>query len=168
MANKASETVQKLTTPKPLGGKVGAVHQALVQSVLDSFPNAKAAGFMQSLKTLPNADYITGVMADPYYRSLARFTPDAYLIDTDRKCIVVFEAIDKSDITESKLGRIMDLAFALDEDYWDLALVTVTINGAATYAPMDLYSRIQLHKIDNPDCKLWLREWKLWAQQVAA
>ena len=147
----------------PSIGNRGAVHKSLVADILARFPNAQTTGFMKALKALPDAIYTADVMGDPSYRKLAGMIPDAYLIDADRKGVVVFEAIDKNDLDAVKLGRIMDLAFVLDEDYWDLALVTVTVGGWTTYAPLDLYSRVQLHKIANPGSDQWLREWKLWS-----
>lgn len=116
--------------------KPPTVHRALIQELCNQYPEVRTHGFFRALRNLPDADYTTDLLTnDDHWARRVRFVPDAWAIDYEAQEITIFEVVVKHDITVDKFGRIVDLAWALDEDYWALGLVRCDEAGRYIYDP---------------------------------
>lgn len=100
------------------------IHQDIIDGILRDWPEAKTGGFMRALKALPDAEYMAGMVEyDPEWVRWINFVPDAWLIDSKLRHVVVFEAVHGHDVPARKFAQMADLSWALDEDYYKLVLV---------------------------------------------
>jgi hypothetical protein len=100
------------------------IHADIITAVLEDWPQARVSGFMRALRQLPDAEYMADIMKhDPEWVKGINFIPDAWLIDTEKRHVVIFEAINKHDVPGDKFAKMADLSWALDEDYYSLILV---------------------------------------------
>jgi hypothetical protein len=100
------------------------IHDQIIAAVLGDWPEAKTKGFMRALKKLPDADYIRWMFKeDDEWVRWIRFVPDAWMIVPEDRHVVIFEAVHKHDVSETKFAQMADLSWALDEDYYSLILV---------------------------------------------
>lgn len=116
-------------------------HQALIDCLCETFPEARTRGFFAALKKLPDADYVPDMLSEKgpdAWISRVRFVPDAYAINEQDRTVTMFEVVDKHDIPTHKIHRMIDLAWALDEDYYRLGLVRLTLAGATAYDVMGM------------------------------
>lgn len=101
-----------------------SVHQQIVDAVLSDWPNAQERGFFRALRNLPDADYVPDMLTNnPVWARWVNFVPDAWLIDPEKRHVVMFEAVHKHDVSQRKFAKMADLSWALDEDYYKLVLV---------------------------------------------
>lgn len=100
------------------------IHQQIIDRFLGDWPGAKERLFFNALKTLPDADYVPGLLAtDEEWARSVNFVPDAWLIVPEKRHVVIAEAVHRHDVSESKFAKMADLSWALDEDYYKLILV---------------------------------------------
>jgi hypothetical protein len=59
----------------------------------------------------------------------SRFTPDAYLIDAEKRTVVCFEVEDANHLTPDKIIEYAAGWYTLEYIYWDLHLITYDIYG---------------------------------------
>jgi hypothetical protein len=136
-------------TPNPLRGQI---HARIIQSVLDDIPGAKAGGFWKDIKAIEDLDYVNDLLEnDPEWTRWVHFVPDAHLIDAEERNIVIYEAVDTSDISERKFAQMVDFSWALDEDYWDLILVRCDSFGRSIFSPRDASIVSMLEGVSGAD-----------------
>lgn len=104
--------------PRRVAGRL-TWHEALIESALEYWTGAKRYGFIAAVKkTLPDA------ILDGY-----AMIPDAYRIDPQNCCVVVFEIECSHPIPARKTNAYRFLAWELDEFYWRLILIRVNDRG---------------------------------------
>lgn len=97
----------------------GAIHELAVQKVLEDWPAAKTRRLMREIRAaVPN-------YAEEDFKFHLGAIPDAFLIDRDRKTVVLFEVEDSHPVSEQKMDIYVDLWWVLDWNEWDLVLVTL-------------------------------------------
>jgi hypothetical protein len=100
------------------------IHDEILDRVLAAWPEAKTGGFMRGLRALPDAHYVPSLLrTDREWAQAINFVPDAWLIEPERRDVVIFEAVHRHDVPEAKFAKMADLSWALDEDYYTLVLV---------------------------------------------
>jgi hypothetical protein len=110
------------------------IHQMLIDGVLRQFPEAKTAGLWKALRAHPELDYAADLLAnDKEWAQAVRFVPDAWLIDSENGLVVVFEAVHSHEVSEDKFARMVELSWALDEDYFRVLLVRCDVTGRRAY-----------------------------------
>lgn len=113
-------------------------HDRLIADILSDYPEARTKGFMQTVRALPGADYMRWMASnEPDYFINTAMVPDAFMVDG--KTILVFEAVHRHEITPHKFARICDLAFALDEDEYQLLLIRVDAYDRVVFEPRAAY-----------------------------
>lgn len=137
-------------------------HSALIAELLE-FPEVKATGFWSALRSLHDAPYFTDLLrTERGWANSIKFVPDAFAIDNSRRTVTVFEAVVTHDVSPNKMGRITELAWALDEDYWDVVLIRCDLSGRAGYAPLaswicEAKDRIEADEAKWPQYHFWQR-----------
>jgi hypothetical protein len=100
------------------------IHDQIIDAILEDWPEARTKGFFRALRSLPDASYVPEMLRnDPEWARWVSFIPDVWLIDAEKRHVVIFEAVHKHDISETKFARFSDLSWALDEDYYRLVMV---------------------------------------------
>lgn len=126
-------------------------HNALIADLAKQ-PGVRIGRFWEAMRKLPDAEYFTGLLADDRrWAANIKFTPDAYAIDVEGRNIALFEAVATHDITPEKLARIVDFAFALDNDYWTVGLFRCDLSGRRVYDPMAIYVTEMRDRLDHPE-----------------
>ena len=111
-----------------------SLHRRLIDELLLDQPSAREGGFANALRTLPDASYTRWMMRnDPEWWRGVCFIPDAYLVDAEAKCLVIYEVVATHDIPADKIACINDLAWAIDQDFWQLILVRCDRYGRSLY-----------------------------------
>jgi hypothetical protein len=149
-------SVSPITTSK-------RVHQDIIAEILKAWPKAKTSGFMRALKTLPDAEYIQDMFEnDPDWVEWIKFTPDAWLIDPEKRHVVVFEAVHSHDVPERKFAKMADLSWALDEDYYVLVLVRWERFNRRAYdvQAASLCSEIEMARAGEPSQGWAVPDWQ--------
>lgn len=127
MTNISASADQKLSTPPTL-------HASLIADLISEFPEVQAKGFWKALRGLRNAQYMQWLFTDnAWWSRAAKFTPDAFVIHEEKREIIIFEVVVSHDISTEKFQRIVDLAYALDEDDFTLSLIRTDIWGSQAY-----------------------------------
>lgn len=116
----------------------GELHARILDELQADHPYVSRGGFWRDMRTLPDADYFQWLISsEADWLPRGRFVPDAHFIDIENRNVVIYEAVAFHDISERKFGKMVDLAWALDEDYWDLVLVRCDQFGRSIFAPRD-------------------------------
>lgn len=125
-------------------------HKRLIDKIA-RMPNVQTTGFWDAMKKLPDANYLPDLLvADPEWRSIVRFIPDAYAITPDEREVTIFEVVLTSDITDTKIQKIMELSRALDEDRYSLGLIRYDLTGPRVYH-VGLLGVIEMERENRPD-----------------
>ena len=115
------------------------IHDQLISDILADWPTARTSGFIQALKTLHDAEYMQWMAEhEPKWFLGVSIIPDAYLIDVEERHVIIFEAVHSHDVDARKFGRINDIAWALDEDYYTLGLIRCTRLVRTAYCPTSM------------------------------
>lgn len=152
------------------------LHDQIIADVLSDWPEAKTSGFMRAIKNLPDADYMTDLCAhDPQWVRYVNFIPDAYLIDPAKKHVVVFEAVVTNDVSADKFDRMAEMAWALDEDYYELILIRCDRFGRQVFAPQlaSILNAADLVRAGKPASVDVIEDWQKYtvahcAERIAA
>lgn len=113
-----------------------ALHTRLIRDLQDQHPEVKTSGFWDALRKLPEATYMSEMFEfEKDWVASVRFVPDAWTIDYETKHVFIFEVVSTNDITDSKFAKMVELSWALDEDYYTLALTRVDRFGRAAFSP---------------------------------
>lgn len=139
------------------------IHQQIIEEILEDWPNAKTGGFMAAIKKLPDADYIEWMFAnEPEWVAWVRFVPDAWLIDAERRHVVIFEAVHKHDVPDKKFAKMADLSWALDENHYRLVLVRCERFHRRAYdvRGASLCSDLELHALGVPSQGWRVPDWQ--------
>lgn len=130
----------------------GELHARILDELEDDHPYISRGGFWREMRSLPQASYFRALLeTDDDWFSRVRFIPDAHFIDVDPRNVVIYEAVASHDISEAKFGKMVDLAWALDEDYWNLILVRCDQFGRTIFAPRDASLVAAIEQRDNPN-----------------
>lgn len=109
-------------------------HKIIIEDVLRQFPEARTSGLWTALKSLPDAEYVPEILThDREWAAGVRFIPDAWLINAADRHVVAFEAIHCHDVPEDKFAKMVELSWALDEDYYRLILIRCDLTGRRAY-----------------------------------
>lgn len=123
------------------------VHQQIINEILADWPDAQTQGFARALKALPDAEYMAWMLEkEPDWYRVVNFVPDAWMVVPEKRHLVIFEAVHQHDVPASKFGKMVDLAWGLDEDHWRLILVrcdrfsrrAYDVRGASVCSDMEL------------------------------
>ena len=116
-------------------------HQCLINQIKAEHPSARTRGFLHALRNLDDAEYMSWLAKEEpgYYRAIA-IIPDVFVIDHAKRLITIFEAVYSHDLDPRKFGKICDLAFALDEDRYELVLVRVDFMSWTVFDPRAAYA----------------------------
>ena len=126
------------------------IHDQLIADILADWPNAKVSGFMRELKKLPDAEYMAWLLAEePKWFDGVFIIPDAFLIDPEKRHVIIFEAVHSHDVDARKFARINDIAWALDEDYYTLGLIRWSRHGRNAYCPVNMSVVNDIEEVAN-------------------
>jgi hypothetical protein len=128
----------------------GELHARILDELEADHPYVSRGGFWRAMRKLPDAEYFHWLLADGYWLGGGRFVPDAHYIDVPKRNVVIYEAVATHDISEIKFGRMVDMAWALDEDYWNLILVRCDRFGRTVYSPQEASLVAALEHRDVP------------------
>lgn len=135
-------------------------HKELIADLAANVPVC-TRGFWQALKKLPDADSFTDLInTDAMWAASVKITPDAYSIDEEEWTIYIFEAVHSNDVSPEKMARIVDLAFALDEDYWRLILIRIDAGSCRIYDPLALYVQENRERIAGEQTEPLHQQWQ--------
>ena len=110
------------------------VHSEIINAILADWPEAREHGFFRALRARTDLEYIQWLNDhSKWWFERIRFTPDAFLIDEAECNIVIYEAVNSHDVDPRKFGKMVDLAWALDEDCWELVLVRCDRTSRVAY-----------------------------------
>ena len=138
------------------------VHAEIIAGIMRDFPEAKTKSFMKALRGIPDGEYIASMYRDhrDWWR-LCNCVPDAYLIDTTAREVVVFEAVHRHDVDQHKFGKFAELAWALDEDCYDLVLMRCDRFSRTRYLPRlaSVVHAIENHQRDPKRDIVYVEDW---------
>ena len=97
------------------------LHAALIQSVLDDFPEVGTKGFVTAVQ------HVLG-----YWPCAGPLIPDAFVVHKPEKSILIWEVEVNSGLTWEKMGAYRHLAWCLNDDYWALNLIVIDKWGTET------------------------------------
>lgn len=110
------------------------LHGQLIASLVEHHPEVRVKGMWDCLKAHPDMEYTADLLStDRDWKNGIRFIPDAWAIDDEARILFVFEIVVTHDVSDRKFGRMNNLAWALDEDCWTLALTRITDHEASAY-----------------------------------
>lgn len=111
-----------------------SVHKAPIADLCESHPEIETKGFWAAIKALPDAEYIQELMDDdPRWVADNRFVPDAWVIDTEARAVILFEVVSTHDVPRDKILKMIHLMWALDQDEYDLFLIRHDMTGSRAY-----------------------------------
>jgi hypothetical protein len=124
-----------------------SIHAEIIAGILADHPNAKTKNFIQAVKAIEGAEYMEGLndYFPEWWKSVA-VIPDAYLIDMEKREVVVFEAVHRHDVDRDKFAKLAELAWALDEDRIDLVLMRCDRFSRTRYLPRHVSI---VHRMEN-------------------
>ncbi len=147
------------------------IHSELIDHILADWPSARTKGFMAALKKLPDAQYMEGMVEySPEWIAAINFVPDAWLIDPEKRHVVVFEAVHAHDVPARKFAKMADLSWALDEDYYKLVLVRCDRFGRRAYDVQgaSLCSELEMMAADLPSQGWEVPDWQKYDYEYVA
>lgn len=138
-------------------------HSRIISDLAAKFPEVKTAGMWKALRQNDDCEYTSALLIDDAdWRRGVKFVPDAWTMCHESRTLFIFEVVVTHDITPAKFARMVDLAWALDEDHWSVALTYITDLGSFAYdvKAASLVGDLELAEKGLPSTGFRVPNWK--------
>lgn len=114
-------------------------HEDAIAEILKAFPGSARRGFMRSVRrAIPGAEWFAPIGA----------IPDAYQIDHEARCVVIFEVEATHRVPDEKMAEYAGLWWGVDGLDWDLVLMKISARGVEEIDLGDYAIRLAISEAD--------------------
>lgn len=132
------------------------LHEQIIVNFMDENPYWERFKLREKLnKTFKNIEkqeqqeyFKNDEWADPF--PTLNYIPDGFWIDVENKTLNLLEVDGTSGTTKEKLGKMIDLWWAMDDLSWSLTLTSISVNTKAeSFMSDDKFCKLALGGIFN-------------------